>query len=111
MCKSEKSTSERTYKNFSTSIHSKRVRLKAKAALILLQTKEQFQKKAKLLEHQKLLELEIAKEKIFEAQERPKIAKLRKHFDNTCLESNVLPPELSKKQSCIEKCQSYAASL
>ena len=44
-------------------------------------------------------------------QEKLKIAKLKEHFDKTCLESNVLLPELSKKQSTIEKCQSYVASL
>ena len=85
--------------------------LKAEAELILWQTKERFERKAKLLEQQKLLELEIEKEKIFEAQERLKIAELKEHFDKTCLESNVLPTELSKKQSSIEKCQSYVASL
>ena len=84
--------------------------LKAEAELILSQTKERFERKAKLLEQQKLLELEIEKEKIFEAQERLKIAKLKEHSDKTCLGSNVLPPEL-QKQSSIEKCQSYVASL
>ena len=44
-------------------------------------------------------------------QEKLKIGKLKEHFDKTCLESNVLLPELSKKQSTIEKCQSYVASL
>ena len=43
--------------------------LKAEAELILWQTKERFERKAKLLEQQKLLELEIEKEKIFEAQD------------------------------------------
>ena len=85
--------------------------LKAEVELILSQTKERFERRAKLLEQQKLLELEIEKEKIFEAQERIKIAELRQRFDKTCLESKVLPPELSKKQSSIEKCQSYVASL
>ena len=74
------------------------------------QTKERFERKAKLLEQQKLFELEIEKEKIFEAQERLKIL-TKEYFDKTCLESNVLPPELSKKQRSIEKCQSYVASL
>ena len=83
--------------------------LKAEAELILSQTKERFERKAKLLEQ--LLELEIEKEKIFETQERLKIAELKEHFDKTCLESNVLPPELSKKQSSIEKCQSYEKAL
>ena len=70
-----------------------------------------MKKKAKLLEQQKLLKLEIEKEKIFVEQERLKIAELKEYFDKKCLESNVLPPELSKKQSSIEKCQSYVASL
>ena len=99
--KPKKSTSQR---RFSSSSHSKSVHLKAEAELILSQTKERFERKAKLLEQQKLLELEIEKEKIFEAQERLKIAQLKEHFDKTCLESNVLPPELSRKQSSIEKC-------
>ena len=43
--------------------------LKAEAELNLSQTKERFQRKAKLLEQQKLLELEIEKEKIFEAED------------------------------------------
>ena len=85
--------------------------LKAEAELILSQTKKRFERKAKLLEQQKLLELEIEKEKIFEAQERLKIAELKEHFDKTYLESNVLPAKSSKKQSSIEKCQSYVASL
>ena len=41
--------------------------LKAEAELILSQTKERFERKAKFLEQQKLLELEIEKENIFEA--------------------------------------------
>ena len=85
--------------------------LKAEAELILSQTNERFERKAKLLEQQKLLELEIEKEKVFEAQEKLKIAELKEHFDKMCLESNVLPPELSKKQNSIEKCQNYVASL
>ena len=85
--------------------------LKAEAELILSQTNERFERKAKLLEQQKLLELEIEKEKVFEAQEKLKIAELKEHFDKTCLESNVLPPELSKNQNSIEKCQNYVASL
>ena len=109
--KSKKSASQRSSKNSSSSSHSKSVHLKAAAELILSQTKEQFERKAKLLEQQKLLELEMEKEKIFEAQERLKIAKVKEHFEKTCLESNVLPPELSKKQSSIEKCQSYVARL
>ena len=83
------------------------MRLKAEAELTLSQTKERFERKAENLEQQKLLELEIEKEKIFEAQERLKIAELKEHFDKTCLESSVLPPKLSKKQSSIEKCRSY----
>ena len=63
--------------------------LKAEAELILSQTKEHFERKAKLLEQQKLLKLEIEKENIFEAQERCKITKLKEHFSNACLESNV----------------------
>ena len=105
--KSKKSTSQRSSSNSS---HSKSVHLKAEAELILLQTKELFERKAKLLEQQKLLELEMEKEKIFEGQERLKIAELKEHFDKMCLESNVLPPELSK-QSSVEKCQSYVTSL
>ena len=85
--------------------------LKTEAELLLSQTKERFERKTKLLEQRKPLELEIEKENIFEAQERLKIKELKEYFDNTCLESNVLPPELSKKQSLIEKCQSYVASL
>ena len=41
--------------------------LKTEAELILSQTKEQSERKAKLLEQQKLLKLEMEKEKIFEA--------------------------------------------
>ena len=67
MSKSKKSTSQRSSKNPSSSSHSKSVYLKTEAELILLQTKEQFERKAKLLEQQKLLKLEIEKEKIFEA--------------------------------------------
>ena len=55
--------------------------LKAESKLILSQTKERFERKAKLLERQKFLELEIEKEKIFEPHE--KITKLKKHFDKT----------------------------
>ena len=57
--------------------------LKAESVLILSQTKERFERKAKLLERQKFLELEIEKEKIFEPHERIKITKLKKHFDKT----------------------------
>ena len=89
MSKSKKSTSQRSSKNSSSSSHSKSVYLKTEAELILLQTKEQFERKSKLLEQQKLLKLEIEKEKIFEARERLKIVELKKHFDKTCLESNV----------------------
>ena len=109
--KSKKSTSQRSSENSSSSSHSKSVHLKTEAELLLSQTKERFERKTKLLEQRKPLELEIEKENIFEAQERLKIKELKEYFDNTCLESNVLPPELSKKQSLIEKCQSYVASL
>ena len=57
--------------------------LKAESELILSQTKERFERKAKLLERQKLLELEIEKEKIFEPHERIKINKKKKHFNKT----------------------------
>ena len=77
--------------------------LKSEAELILSQTKQRFERQAKLLDRQKLLELEIEEEKLFEVHERLKIVKLKEHFESTCLESNVLPPELSKKESSIEK--------
>ena len=109
--KSKNCTSQRSSKNSSSSSHSKSEHLKAETELILSQTYERFERKAKLLEQLKLLELEIEKEKIFKAQERLKIAELKENLDNTCLESNVLPPKLSKKQSSIGKCQSYVASL
>ena len=100
--KSKKGTSQRSSKNSSRSSHSKGVNLKAEAVLILSQTKKQSERKAKLLEQQKLPELEI--EKVVEAQVRLKIAELKEHFDRTRLGSNVSPPELSKKQSSIELC-------
>ena len=53
---------------------------KAEAELILSQKKEWLERKAKLLEQQKLLQLAIEKEKFFEVQERLKIAKLKEHF-------------------------------
>ena len=56
-------------------------------------------------EQQKLLELEIEKEKFFEAQEKLKIAEWKEYFDNACLENNILAPKLSKKQSSTEKYQ------
>ena len=62
--KSKKSTSQRSC---SSSSHSKIVHLKAEAELILSQTKERSERKTKLLEKQKLLELKIEKEKSFEA--------------------------------------------
>ena len=71
-----------------------------------MQTKKQIERKTKLLEQQKLLELEIEEEKIFEVQERLKIAELKERFNNTCLESKV-----SKKQIFIEKCRSWITSL
>ena len=55
----------------------KSVHLEVDVELIFSQTKERFERKAKLLEQQKLLELEIEKEKIFEAQESLKIAELK----------------------------------
>ena len=67
MSKSKKSTSQRSSKNSSSSSHSKSVYLKTEAELILSQTKEQSERKAKLLEQQKLLKLEMEKEKMFEA--------------------------------------------
>lgn len=66
--------------------------LKVEGEPILLQTQEPFERKTKLLELQKLLQLEIEKENIFETQRRLKIAQLKEHFDNTCLESSVLFP-------------------
>ena len=56
---------------------------KAEAELILSQKKEWLERKAKLLEQQKLLQLAIEKEKFFEVQERLKIVKLKEHFDTS----------------------------
>lgn len=83
--KSKKSTSQRSSKKSCSSSHSKIVQLNAEAESILSQTKERFERKAELLEQQKLLELEIENEKIFEAREKLKTAELKEHFDNTCL--------------------------
>ena len=103
MFKSKKCTSQRSSKNPSRSSHSKNV---DEAEEILWQTKEQFERKVKLLEQQKLLELEIEKEKISEVQVRLKIVELKQHLDNTCLRSNVLLPELSKNKVLLRNVKS-----
>ena len=51
--------------------------IKVEAELVLSKAKEWSKRKTTLLEQPKLLELEIEKEKIFETQERLKIAELK----------------------------------
>ena len=65
--KSKRSTSQKSSRNSSSSSPSKSVHLNAEAEPILSQIREWLERKAKLLEQQQPLEVEIEKEKIFEA--------------------------------------------
>lgn len=65
--KSKRSTFQKSSRNSSSSNPSKSVHLNAEAEPILLQIREWFERKAEVLEQQQPLEVEIEKEKIFEA--------------------------------------------
>ena len=65
--KSKRSTFQKSSRNSSSSSPSKIVHLNAEAEPILLQIRELFERKAEVLEQQQPLEVEIEKEKIFEA--------------------------------------------
>ena len=87
------------------------MQLKAKAELFFSQTKKRFERKDKVLEQQKIIELEIEKQNDFWSVREAKNNQIKKHFHNMWLKSNVLPPELGKKEKSIEKYECYVASL